>query len=335
MGTCVLHAASRLLCCSLVLAGCTSDLALKNVDLDADSVSTDAPWRARNDASPGGGQEANAYPSDGAMRTDAAVSTDANTQADAMSAGPGCAGHDYLFCEDFEGLDGPLPQGWSIDHGWQSGDPTISDAAAHSGSRAVFAPLLQRTDRTAYDTRLITLGWRAANTGGEFSTKSARPTLSAAMCTTPWSAWLHRPNAASSTRCSVRTTRISFFSTSLTTHAAQDQATITARTTMLGTALNGPSTRAHRASASTSTETRSPTSHSTTTMAPKWATSALWSWVGATTKPMSIPHMMRSSTTSRSTKNASGASDVNDKRRPLVLWEGVRQAVDRTTHTGA
>lgn len=76
---------------------------------------------------------------DAGSSSDAAGPIDAAT-TDAPAAGAGCAGHDYLFCEDFESATpGELPRGWTVGSGWQSEDtrPAVSAAHAHGGSQSL------------------------------------------------------------------------------------------------------------------------------------------------------------------------------------------------------
>jgi hypothetical protein len=65
------------------------------------------------------------------------VGTDAPV-SDAFVPQVGCAGRDYLFCEDFEsGAGTALPSGWVVGGGWMDGDPSVSSSVAHTGTRSL------------------------------------------------------------------------------------------------------------------------------------------------------------------------------------------------------
>ena len=51
---------------------------------------------------------------------------------------PGCAGHSYAFCEDFESADdGQLPPGWTPVSGWNQGQAVVTSSEHHTGQRAL------------------------------------------------------------------------------------------------------------------------------------------------------------------------------------------------------
>jgi hypothetical protein len=61
-----------------------------------------------------------------------------DASVDAPSSGPGCAGHSYAFCEDFESAeDGKLPQGWTPVPGWNQGQAVVTSSEHHTGGRAL------------------------------------------------------------------------------------------------------------------------------------------------------------------------------------------------------
>lgn len=69
-----------------------------------------------------------------------AGSDDAGASDSGSGGGIGCAGRDYLFCEDFESAEpGALPDGWSVGGGWQAEDtrPEVSADSVHTGTRAL------------------------------------------------------------------------------------------------------------------------------------------------------------------------------------------------------
>ncbi|MGE0788200.1 MAG: hypothetical protein AB7S26_21185 [Sandaracinaceae bacterium] len=93
-------------------------------------------------------------------RTDAAGARDGGrvTPTDAGPLEPGCAGRDYLFCEDFEAANvGEVPPGWTMENGWMPGSPMVTDTEHHSGSRA-FASALAQTGQPRIRHSLDALG---------------------------------------------------------------------------------------------------------------------------------------------------------------------------------
>jgi hypothetical protein len=109
---------------SVVLSSCTGELVdERDAGVARDATGPDAPELI-----------------DAFSSADAGAAVDAPSVLDAPSAGGGCAGHDYLFCEDFESATpGELPPGWTVGFGWQSEDtrPEVSAAHAHGGSQSL------------------------------------------------------------------------------------------------------------------------------------------------------------------------------------------------------
>jgi hypothetical protein len=57
---------------------------------------------------------------------------------DASSGDPGCSGHSYKLCEDWESAaDGKLPAGWSKVDGWNQGDALVTSTEHHGGQKAL------------------------------------------------------------------------------------------------------------------------------------------------------------------------------------------------------
>lgn len=104
----------------LVMIGCTATPVGSDVGPDAPRVLVDA---AASADAPG---------------IDAPDVGSSDAGHDAYAAPIGCAGHDYLFCEDFESAAGTaLPSGWVVGSGWMDGNPSVSSSVAHTGTRSL------------------------------------------------------------------------------------------------------------------------------------------------------------------------------------------------------
>lgn len=113
----------------LTLAGCDSGGTASGTDAAGrDAATVDAPGTDANVDAAASGEDGGTTSGDDAGTTTAA----------------GCAGHDYLFCEDWESATGSaLPAGWTLDHGWMNGDPSVTTEQHHGGTHALHGAIAE------------------------------------------------------------------------------------------------------------------------------------------------------------------------------------------------
>jgi len=91
------------------------------------------------------------------------------------SAGPGCAGHAYLFCEDWESAtSSALPTGWSVGSGWMDGNPSITTAEHHGGTHALRSAMAHSGQHRA-EHSIIALGAARGHHWGRVFYRVATP----------------------------------------------------------------------------------------------------------------------------------------------------------------